>query len=143
MKGCANMLSKETLQQAVEGERNAIAGYEHMKTLTEDKEHHKTLNGIIEDEHKHLRAFEELYRRKFGNSPVSHRMTEPAACIFADCIKKALEEELESYELYRDVVLENGSEQIRAPFFEAMTDENEHAIRLNMMFAKELEKRVM
>jgi rubrerythrin len=137
------MLSREQLLKAIEGEQNAIAGYEHMKTLTDDKGHLETVNGIIRDEHKHLKSFEELYRRKFGNGLMSPRMMSPSAHIFTDSVKSAFEDELESYEFYRDVYLDNSGEQLRAPFFEAMTDENEHAIRLNMMLTKELEKRVM
>jgi rubrerythrin len=136
-------LTPELLQKAMKGEQNAIAGYEAMKAMTNDSGHLRTLDHIISDERKHLMKFEDIYRRRFGAVPDGSPAMEPPACMLMDCIRRSVEDELASYEMYRNIYLDNGGEQVRQPFFEAMTDENEHAIRLNMMFARELEKRVM
>ena len=136
-------LTPELLQRAMEGELSAIAGYTHMKTMTNDQSHLAALDHIIGDEQKHLRSFEELSRRRFGSAPELPPVTGTPACMFMDCIRLSVNDELEAFELYRNIYLDNGGEHVRGPFFEAMTDENEHAIRLNMMFASELAKRVL
>ncbi|MCL1806294.1 MAG: ferritin-like domain-containing protein [Oscillospiraceae bacterium] len=139
----SHRLTQELLLKAIEGEQNAIAGYEHMKSMAGQPEIIETLNRIILDEHKHLKSFEELFRRKFGKLTESPPMKQTCGPEFTDCIAQAVNDELESYEFYRDIVRDNSGEQIRVPFFDAMTDENEHAIRLNLMFAQQIAKRVM
>jgi rubrerythrin len=130
------MLNKEQLLKAIEGEQNAIAGYEHMKTMTNDEDHIETLNEIIMDEHKHLRDFEELYRRKFGRGFESPRTTATVGHIFTDSIRRAVGEELDTAEFYWEF-------KNIPQFDEAMHDETDHAIRLNAMYTREIEKRVM
>lgn len=136
-------LTPELLLRVIEGEQNAIAGYERLKTMTSDREHIETLDKIIRDEHKHLRKFEEMYRRRFGTAPASPRVSEAPANTFMDGVRHSVGEELDTYELYRDIWMDNSGEQVRMPFFEGMTDENEHATRLSLMFSRELEKRLM
>ncbi|MDR0293100.1 MAG: ferritin-like domain-containing protein [Oscillospiraceae bacterium] len=136
-------LTPELLMKAIEGEQNAIAGYEHMKQMTPDRKNLETLEHIIGDGQKHLDVFTEMYKRRFGELSGLPGPAGPAACNFTDCVARAADKELETYELYRNIYMNNGGEQIRMPFFEAMTDKSGHAVRLNMMFARELERRLV
>jgi rubrerythrin len=143
------MLTKEQLIKAIEGERGAITFYEHVKTLTGDEEHLKAFGHIIHDEKKHLKNFEELYQKKFGSGMAPHPSSDVSGPgdgrphLFTDALRQAINDELEAYEFYRDVYMDCTSEQVKVPFYEAMTDENEHAARLNMMYTREVEKRTM
>jgi len=136
------MLTREQLAKAIEGKRDAVAYYEYAKTLTGDEKHRKTLDGIIKDEQKHLAKFSELYRRKFGGQ-VEGSPAMPEVHEFNAALRMAVSDELDAYEFYRDIYMDCTSEQVRVPFFEAMTDENEHAIRLNLMYTEEIEKRTV
>jgi rubrerythrin len=149
------MLTREQLLKAIEGEKDAVAFYQHAKTLTGDEEHIKTLDGIIADEEKHLGHFEELMRRKFSSS--SRERLEPHIPAgaggggtlphpmhkFTDALRRAIGDELDTAEFYRDIYMDCTNEQIKALFFESMTDEMEHAARLNMMYTREVEKSAM
>ena len=139
----SSKLTPALLAKAIEGEQNAIAAYEHMKQMTSDGEHLTAINHIVEDERKHLRSFEELCKKRFGEAECGAQINAPAAHTFQDALRHAVNDELESYEFYRDVYMGNSAEQVRHPFFEAMTDEIEHAVRLNLMYSRELEKRLM
>jgi rubrerythrin len=142
------MLTREQLLKAIEGERDAITFYEHLKTLTGDEEHLKNIGHIMHDEKKHLEKFEELFRKKFGGreraepSPME-QSDRPLPHEFNAALRQAINDELEAYEFYRDVYMDCTNEQVKVPFYGAMTDENEHAIRLNMMYTREVEKRAM
>jgi rubrerythrin len=127
------MLTREQLLKAIEGEQNAIADYERIKTLTDDTGQITVLNGIIMDEHKHLRNFEELYRRKFGSGMVSPPLERPRELGFTESLRSAVNDEIEAYEFYRDLYMDCTNDQTRQIFFGAMTDENEHAMRLLLM----------
>ena len=49
----------------------------------------------------------------------------------AEGLKRAMDDEYEAMEEYRDVYLSTGNARIRNLFFELMTDELEHATRFN------------
>ena len=136
-------LTPELLLKVIEGEKNAIAGYESMKTMTNDKNHLEAFDRFIRDGQNHLRQFEEMHRRRFGAVPEPPRVPELFAHTLPDSIRYAAEDELASGELRRNIYLDNGGEHVRGPFFEAMTDSHAHAVRLNMMYAEELAKRMM
>ncbi|MDR1669966.1 MAG: hypothetical protein LBR76_08415 [Oscillospiraceae bacterium] len=131
-------MTQEWLKEAISGERNAIAMYQNMKMLTGDQEHLETLGRIIEDEETHLLGLEGLLRRgkPGGESPVTES---DLGCVFTECLRRAIGKELETEMLYRSAYVSDGSEF----FFNAMTDENAHAVLLNRMYTREVEKRLL
>jgi rubrerythrin len=120
------MLTREQLMKAIEGEQNTIAEYEHIKTLMSDNDQIETMNEIIADEHRHLRDFEELYRRRFGKSMVSPPMVAGCGEVLNNCLRRAVNEELDTAGFYK-------AHREHPQFFDAMLDEMDHAVRLTMM----------
>lgn len=80
------------------------------------------------DEQKHYRLLQELYRNLTGRS---YEAT-PSPVQFsnlAEGLQKALKDELEAAEEYRDTYLREQSQRVKDVMFELMTDELEHATR--------------
>jgi rubrerythrin len=71
-----------------------------------------------------------------GQNPQIPLPKQPRILSYIDGVKKAIMDELEAYEFYRDIYIANMSPEIRNIFFEALTDENEHAAKFNYIFTK-------
>lgn len=129
-------MTQEWLKEAIAGKRNAIALYKNLKMLTGDAEHSEVLSRIIEDEETHLLGLEGMRRRVRNNDSL---IKGDFGCVFTDCLRRAIEKELESERLYRAAYMSGGGEF----FFVAMTDENTHAALLNRMYTREIEKQLL
>ena len=129
-------MTQEWLKDAAATERNAIAAYKNMLMLTGDPEHIDTLRRIIQDEETHLLGLEGMRRRGMeSNSPIA----DDFGCVFTDCLRHAIEGELDAQRIYRSAFMSGGG----VFFFEAMADEFSHAILLNRMYTREMEKRLL
>jgi len=55
---------------------------------------------------------------------------------YIEGIEQAILDELEAYEFYRDIYLSSNNPIVKEIFFEAFTDENEHAAYLNYLYTR-------
>lgn len=85
-----------------------------------------------EDEQKHVRLFSNLYRALTGRT-YEPRAREVRYENLLEGLAMAVGDELEAAEEYRTIYLREGNRQVRATFFEAMTDEMEHATRFTFV----------
>ncbi|GAB6935246.1 MAG: ferritin-like domain-containing protein [Calditerricola sp.] len=123
----------KNLRMALVGERSAIAFYRRLLDMAPNDEHRKQIEHAYEDEKKHYRMFENLYIRLTGRRPDVKPMTVTFAT-YEEGLKKAFYDELEAAELYRDTQLLTRNKAIRDIFYEAMTDEMEHAARFSFIY---------
>lgn len=132
------VLSPKLLIKAMQGEQDAIAYYEQLHRMTSDKQDMDLIQGIHDDEIKHYNMFANLYYRMTGQMPYT-QPKQPQIDSFSAGVKQSVMDELEAYEFYRDIYLANNNPEVKNIFFEAMTDENEHAVKHNYMYTKTLE----
>lgn len=134
-------LTPEILMKAIKDEQDAIMYYKLLITLTSDNQDVEFIRGIHNDEVKHFSNFYHLYKQLTGMVPQIPLPKQPQISSFVEGIKKAFLDELYAYEYYRDIYIDNNSPDIRSILFDALTDENEHAMKLNFMLTKTLENR--
>jgi rubrerythrin len=129
-------LTPEILLKALKDEQDAIMFYKILITMVSDAQDENLIKEIHNDEVKHFSQFFNLYKQMTGQNPQIPLPKQPRIHSYTDGVKKAILDELEAYEFYRDIYIANTSPEIRNIFFEALTDENEHAAKFNYMFTK-------
>ena len=131
-----NKLSLESLLKAIKDEQDAIMFYKILITIVPDKQDENLIRDIHNDEVKHFTQLFNLYKQMTGQNPQIPLPKQPRIPSYIDGVKKAILDELDAFEFYRDIYITNTSPEIRNIFFEALTDENEHAAKFNYMYTK-------
>lgn len=131
-----NQELSQKLIKAMTGEQDAREYYETLMTMTRSQEDRKIISKIMEDEKKHFNNFYRLYITLTGHQPILPPVQQLRISSYVEGIKKSIMDETDAYEFYRDIYLAYLNPMVRQIFLEAFTDENEHAIRLNYLYAK-------
>jgi rubrerythrin len=131
-----NKLTNGEMIRAMTGEQDAISYYQQLMTITQDSKNREILSDIRNDEITHFKDFMELYHRIYSKSPELPTVKNPIIPSFEEGLQAAIADELNAYEFYRDIYLNNSSPVIRNMFFKAYTDENKHASKLIYILTK-------
>jgi rubrerythrin len=117
-----------TIEKDLQDEANAAQFYTELMGLAEDPVIRDFIQHARDDERKHYRMLGDLYRELTGRTfSVAPQKVEYAGLRAG--LLRALQDELEAAEEYRDTYLRYRIPQVRDLFFELMTDEMEHATR--------------
>ncbi|MFC4769360.1 ferritin family protein [Effusibacillus consociatus] len=121
------------LEKAINGEAEAVRFYAKLMNMAPDERQRASIKHAHDDEIKHYKMFTALYHQLTGReAPVG--ITETAFESYKEGIRTAFDHELEAAELYREMYLATQIPAIRDVFFEAMTDEMEHAQRFAFIY---------
>lgn len=118
------------LEKFIQDQATAAAFYQDLMDQTKPEEIKDYIRHAMEDEQKHYRMLQGLYRDLTGRTYTA----EPAKVEYptlAAGLKKAMDDEYEASEEYRDTYLKYDDRRIRNLFFELLNDELEHATRFN------------
>lgn len=124
------------LMKAMKGEADARVFYLQLISMLPAPEDKDIVAKIAQDEKKHHENFRRLYVRLAGHEPMLPPTEKANIPTYIEGIMKAIMDETEAYEFYRDTFMCTTNPAAKEIFLEAMTDENEHAIRLNYLFTK-------
>lgn len=128
--------SPQRLIKALEGEQDAIKYYNKLITKATENQDKDIISEIISDEKKHFGYFKRLYFEITGYVPQIEPSKEPNISNYIEGLEKAIMDETDAYEFYRDNYLCFSNDMAKERFLEAFTDENQHAVRLNYLFTK-------
>ena len=128
--------NRQNLLKALKGEHEAIAFYEALAALADNSDMRVMIEKIRADEEKHYDGFTRLCRRLFRQEPPVMENAKPYIEDFETGLRTAVHDELEAYELYRDMYLGIADPTIRNFLLEAFTDENEHAAHELLMLTE-------
>ncbi|MBD7945537.1 MULTISPECIES: ferritin-like domain-containing protein [Psychrobacillus] len=123
----------EKLEQAIKNEYADYHHYMDMYKLTDDPYWKEFIEHVYEDEKSHYEMFQQLYYMLTG-SFVQNLQKVPPCTDLKSCAKQSVKDELETAEVYKEMLLQIPIQQAYAPLFCAMHDETEHAIRFSMMY---------
>jgi hypothetical protein len=118
------------IEKFIQDQVNAAAFYTQMMEQAEDPSVREYIQHARDDERKHARMLQDLYR-SFTGRTFDAQVQPVQFANLAEGLKRAMDDEYEAMEEYRDVYLSTGNARIRNVFFELMTDELEHATRFN------------
>ena len=124
------------LIKAMKGEAEARKYYKRLMGMAPNEKEEGIIERFYEDETKHLSKFRMLFEMITGKEPELGSVKPPEFDGYLEGVEQALLDELEAYEFYRDVFLSSNHPIVRDTFFEALTDENEHAAHLNYLYTK-------
>ena len=123
----------DQLKQAIEDEYKSYHYYRSMHGLTSDPYWQDFIQHAYEDEKSHYEMFQQLYYMLTGTFVQNPK--KPLPCYnLKECAKKALADELDSVETYKEMLLSVPIQQAYNPLFIAMHDEMEHAIRFSTIY---------
>jgi len=118
------------VERFMKDQATAAIFYSDLLERAPDARAKEYIRHAMEDEQKHYRMLGALYRELTGRT---HEAT-PDRVTFsnlAEGIMRAMDDEYEAMEEYRDVYMAQTDRRIRNLFFELMTDELEHATRFD------------
>jgi rubrerythrin len=128
------------LLKAMRGEAEARKYYKKLIGMAPNEKEADIIEHFYEDETKHLSKFRMLFEMITGNEPEISNAKSPDFDSYIKGIEQAIFDELEAYEFYRDIYLSSKNQLVRDIFFEALTDENEHAAHLNYLYTKNVNR---
>jgi rubrerythrin len=123
------------LQRAIQGELEAIAYYQSLISLAPETDREE-IQQIRADEQRHAQILSQLYFNLTGRPPVTIPVEPPRIPSYLEGLEEAVGGELDAVEVYRNLILSTYNQQIRDSIFEIMVDEQEHATRLTLLYAK-------
>ncbi len=127
------ILFANKLKQAIEDEYRDYYFYKSMYELTDNPLWKDFLSHMYEDEKSHYEMFQQLYYMMTGTFVQNPK--KPLPCYnLKECVQRALVDELEAVETYKEMLLTIPFQEAYNPLFIAMHDEMEHAIRMSTMF---------
>lgn len=124
------------LLKAMKGEAEARKYYKRLLGMAPNEKEEDIIEHFYEDETKHFSKFRMLFEMITGKEPELGSVKAPDFDSYLDGVEQAILDELEAYEFYRDIYLSSNNPIVRDVFFEALTDENEHAAHLNYLYTK-------
>ena len=104
-----------------------------MLALTDDPLWHDFINHAIVDEKSHYEMFQQLYYMLTGTFVQNPKKPHPCTDL-KECVQRALLDELEGIDTYKEMLLTIPIQQAYNPIFIALHDEMEHAIRFSTMY---------
>ncbi|HHX22986.1 MAG: ferritin-like domain-containing protein [Tepidanaerobacteraceae bacterium] len=127
---------REILQyiyQSIIDEATAAEFYASLLRQAPDLLHREFIQHARQDELKHLQAFTKLYHYYTGKMP-QYTISPVQYPNYKAGILRALKDELEAAEFYRDVQLSTTDQLIKDTFYLAMVDELEHATQFSTLY---------
>ncbi|WP_102349090.1 ferritin-like domain-containing protein [Bacillus sp. Marseille-P3661] len=118
---------------SIVNEATAAEFYSRLLHEVPDELHREFIQHAYEDEVKHLQAFTKLYIHCTGQNP-QYNVQHVEYSNYKAGILKALKDELEAAEFYRDVQLSSVDPLVKDTFFYAMVDELEHATQFGVLY---------
>lgn len=123
----------DKLRHAIENEYRGYHFYKSMYAMTTDPLWKEFIKHAYEDEKSHYEMFQQLHYMLTGEFVQNPK--KPSPCVqLKECARRALLDELEDVETYKEMLLTIPIQQAYNPLFIAMHDEMEHAIRFSTMY---------
>ena len=125
------------LNDAINDENRDFMYYQALSEAMSDSVDSEIVKSMSLDEYKHKRIFEEIYTALTGEQPtISVVETETDFSDIPAVLVNRLFDELESVEMYRDIMSAFEDNAIRDMLFEIIADEQSHADILNYLIHK-------
>jgi rubrerythrin len=121
------------LEKAISDEWTAYYFYRELKSRTNNPLYVEFIEHAKKDEKEHYEMFQYLHYLLTGEY-YEHKKEKVEFATFKEGVLKALKDELEAAEFYRDMLFELPSQQAYQPLFIAMTDEMEHSTRFSTIY---------
>jgi rubrerythrin len=125
----------DMIKKAMHDEKHDNKKYRMMMDMTDNKDVRDNIRHAYEDEAKHYRMFQEIYRDLTGEEIEIPTPKVELSDRFIDNIKSSIQGELGAVELYRDIRSMLNTKRHRDMLFEIITDEQEHAARFIYSYA--------
>jgi rubrerythrin len=126
----------QDLLKAVSREAQAIDFYTRVLQYAVTEKYKRDFQHALEDEKKHYQLFTGLYHSLTGKKaivppfqPIQFKKYTDVVDKRIEAVDKALDHELEAYEMYRDMYLSTTDPLARDIMLRGFTDEGKHAMR--------------
>jgi len=129
-------LTPSLIIKALQGVQLSIAYYEKLLSFTSDPADIEAIQGILDDETRHLNDLFNLFFAMTTQHPLMTKVTDPPIASYVEGVKSAFKSAIVTYEFYRNIYLECDNSLQRNLFFTLLTDENKHALQLQFMYTK-------
>lgn len=121
------------IYKSIVDEATAAEFYSRLLNEAPDDLHREFIKHAYEDELEHLHAFKRLYCHFTSQIP-QYTFTPIMYQDYKEGILKALKDELEAAEFYRNIQLSTTDQLIKDTFYFAMVDELEHATQFSTLY---------
>ena len=127
----------ELIKDAINDETATYKYYSKLANSMRDIDDKKTLEQMSLDEQKHKKMFEDIYKKltneKYTAKNMDYGNISPVP---SDNFTRSINGELSTVEAYRPILFSLENPQFKNYLIEIITDEQNHAARLNYMYSK-------
>ncbi|MBB6453147.1 rubrerythrin [Salirhabdus euzebyi] len=123
----------DNVYQSIVDEATAADFYARLVKQVPDTLHKEFVEHAYKDELEHLQAFSQLYTHLTGQQ-AQYQIQPVQFATYKEGILRALKDELEAAEFYRDVQLSSNDRLVKDTFFFAMVDELEHSTQFGVLY---------
>ncbi len=133
----SNKYVLELIKDAIDDELKVGDFYSALSASVRDIDDSKMLGEICLDERKHMKMLEDVYNKLAEEDYMPKTSDEPAlADDYIKNIESAISGEIKSAEGYRPLLFALENQQLKNYITEIMTDEQNHAAKLNYIYSK-------
>ena len=130
---------EDMIKLALEDEKKAIAFYKTMASRFEDEDDAKFVEDIYLDEVRHYRVLENIYSTLFNKNVEPMDFSQIQSKLpnnnFQN-FQNTFNDEISAFEFYRDLYFNVNDQNLKKLFFELMSDEQKHAVKINYLLTK-------
>ena len=127
----------ELIKDAINDEEVDFKYYSDLANSIRDIDDKKTLEQMSLDEQKHKKMFQDIYKKltneNYTPENISHKNISHN---FSENLTESIKGELRGVEAYRPILFSLENPQFKNYLIEIITDEQNHAARLNYMYSK-------
>lgn len=133
----SNKYVLELIKDAMLGELKSADFYSALSNSVKDIDDSKMLEEICLDERKHFKMLGDVYYKLTGEEHNPEKSSETELdSNFIKNIESAISNELKNVENYRPLLFALENQQLKNYITEIITDEQNHAARLNYIYSK-------
>lgn len=133
----SNKYVLELIKDAINDEEIDFKYYSDLANSVRDIDDKKTLEQMSLDEQKHKKMFQDIYKKLTNDSYTPENISyKNVSTNFLKNFTESIKGELHGVEAYRPILFSLENPQFKNYLIEIITDEQNHAARLNYMYSK-------
>lgn len=127
----------------IDSKQFLVSSYKQLLNMTSDENEIMQLRRILMNETSHTDTLIDMYSGRFGEQPVLANSNAPQANSYISAIKELITSELDLNILCTNIIFSESNVDVRNAFSLILADDNRHASRLNLIYTRYLEMKLM
>lgn len=127
----------------IDSKQILISSYKQLLNMTSDQKDIMQIRRIHMNETSHINTLINIYTKTFGEQPILVNGNAPQPNSYISGIRELITSELDLNILCTNIIFSESNADVRNAFSLILTDDNRHASRLNLIYTRYLEMKLI